>query len=176
MSSEVATGINILKTGSDPALRPDAEVPEWLWELAQPDKPLSDLQRHEFEQLDFKDVRRGSGGRWVVMEKVVEAGGDGSSHCPHAAMSMGQARDAVQDQGEQYPASQVVRAGDSCFVVEACVVIVGGDAWGYVDMGRDAFLRVYESPLCLLLFYAIHMSCILGGCGIARAVHGWFGS
>ena len=62
MSSEVATGINILKTGSDPALRPDAEVPEWLWELAQADKPLSDLQRHEFEQLDFKDVRRGSEG------------------------------------------------------------------------------------------------------------------
>ncbi len=29
----VCNGINILKTGSDPPLRPDAEYPDWLWGL-----------------------------------------------------------------------------------------------------------------------------------------------
>ena len=59
MSSEVATGINILKNGSDPALKKDEELPEWLWELAQPEKPLSDLQRHSFEELSYEEVRSG---------------------------------------------------------------------------------------------------------------------
>lgn len=30
----MATGLNILKTGSDPQLKPDTEYPDWLWKLA----------------------------------------------------------------------------------------------------------------------------------------------
>lgn len=56
MSSEVATGINILKNGSDPPLKKDEELPEWLWELAQPEKTLAELQRHEFDELTYEEV------------------------------------------------------------------------------------------------------------------------
>lgn len=56
MSSEVATGINILKNGSDPPLKSDEELPEWLWELAQPEKTLAELQRLEFDELTYEEV------------------------------------------------------------------------------------------------------------------------
>ena len=55
MSSEVATGINIAKAGSDPPLRPDSELPEWLWPMARPGKSLSELRRAQGE-LEFEDV------------------------------------------------------------------------------------------------------------------------
>lgn len=34
MSKEVVTGLNILKKGQDPPLRPDDQLPDWLWQLA----------------------------------------------------------------------------------------------------------------------------------------------
>ncbi|KFM24475.1 hypothetical protein F751_3193 [Auxenochlorella protothecoides] len=63
LSTEVATGVNILKNGTDPALKSDEELPAWLWELAQPEKPLTELQRHEFTELQPEEQRR-----WVKLE------------------------------------------------------------------------------------------------------------
>ncbi|KAL6769026.1 MRPL54 [Auxenochlorella protothecoides x Auxenochlorella symbiontica] len=63
LSTEVATGVNILKNGTDPALKSDEELPAWLWELAQPEKPLTELQRHEFTELQSEEQRR-----WVKLE------------------------------------------------------------------------------------------------------------
>lgn len=57
MSSEVATGVNILKNGQDPPLRKDDELPAWLWELMTPDKTLAELQRADFNELTFEEVR-----------------------------------------------------------------------------------------------------------------------
>ena len=31
----VCNGVNILKSGSDPLLKPDSEYPDWLWGLAE---------------------------------------------------------------------------------------------------------------------------------------------
>lgn len=56
MSSEVVTGLNILKGGADPPLRPDAELPDWLWELAAPPKTLNELKRSQEEALSSADV------------------------------------------------------------------------------------------------------------------------
>jgi hypothetical protein len=57
MSSEVATGLNIAKNGSDPPLKTDEELPDWLWKLAKPGRTLGDLRRgHE---LDYIDVSGG---------------------------------------------------------------------------------------------------------------------
>lgn len=57
MSSEVVSGLNTLKNGSDPPLRPDEELPEWLWKLEQPNKTLSELRRVEFDELELPEVR-----------------------------------------------------------------------------------------------------------------------
>lgn len=37
MSKEVVTGLNVLKKGQDPPLRPDDQLPDWLWQLAGTD-------------------------------------------------------------------------------------------------------------------------------------------
>ena len=36
-------GVNILKNGSDPELKPDDEYPEWLWKLTKPLPSLGEL-------------------------------------------------------------------------------------------------------------------------------------
>lgn len=56
MSKDVLTGLNITKGGSDPPLKPDEEYPEWLWELAQPERTLADLRRKENSSLGFEEV------------------------------------------------------------------------------------------------------------------------
>eukprot|EP00887_Chlorella_sp_A99_P006205 scaffold3.g6205.t1 len=58
LSSEVATGLNILKKGSDPPLRPDAELPEWLWALAESEKTLNELRRTKDEDLSDAEALR----------------------------------------------------------------------------------------------------------------------
>ena len=56
MSSEAVTGLNILKGGADPPLKPDEELPDWLWELAAPPKTLNVLKRSQEEALSSADV------------------------------------------------------------------------------------------------------------------------
>lgn len=65
MSHETVTGLNTLKSGSDPPLRPDAELPEWLWELAAPAKTLNELKRMQEEELTSEEVRGAWGGGGV---------------------------------------------------------------------------------------------------------------
>lgn len=57
MSKDVVTGLNINKNGSDPPLKSDEELPDWLWKLALPDKSLAELRRTNADDLDFEDVR-----------------------------------------------------------------------------------------------------------------------
>lgn len=57
LSSEVATGLNILKKGSDPPLKPDDQLPEWLWGLAEPGKTLNELRRTK--EADMTDAEVG---------------------------------------------------------------------------------------------------------------------
>jgi large subunit ribosomal protein L54 len=54
----VATGVNILKKGSDPPLKPDSEYPEWLWDLAKPPKTLSELRRGNETELPMREQKR----------------------------------------------------------------------------------------------------------------------
>jgi len=56
MSSSTATGININKSGSDPQLKDDKDIPEWLWPLAEPPRSLGDLRRAAGDTLEFNDV------------------------------------------------------------------------------------------------------------------------
>lgn len=60
MSKEVITGLNISKGGSDPPLKADEEYPEWLWQLAQPERTLGDLRRADGSTLGFDEVNRTS--------------------------------------------------------------------------------------------------------------------
>ena len=43
--AQVVQGINILKSGSDPALAPDSEYPAWVTDLARPPPKLTELRR-----------------------------------------------------------------------------------------------------------------------------------
>jgi hypothetical protein len=47
LSKDIVTGLNLLKKGSDPPLKADEELPEWLWALAEPGKTLNELKRAE---------------------------------------------------------------------------------------------------------------------------------
>ncbi|PSC69655.1 Mitochondrial ribosomal L37 isoform 1 [Micractinium conductrix] len=58
LSHEVVTGLDISKKGQDPPLRPDAELPQWLWELAEPAKTLNELRRTKEEELTFEQLER----------------------------------------------------------------------------------------------------------------------
>ncbi|EFN54258.1 hypothetical protein CHLNCDRAFT_135806 [Chlorella variabilis] len=51
LSKEVVTGLNILKKGQDPPLKADEELPEWLWQLAEPEKTLNELRRMKSESM-----------------------------------------------------------------------------------------------------------------------------
>ena len=60
-SSPVVVGLNILKDGQDPELRPDSEYPEWIWTLHQERPTLQALKtRHEEdpESLSQEEQRR----------------------------------------------------------------------------------------------------------------------
>jgi len=57
MSKEVVTGLNVLKNGSDPALKNDEELPEWLWKLEGQRKTLAELQRQDDEILSIEDLK-----------------------------------------------------------------------------------------------------------------------
>ena len=60
-SSPSVIGLNILKDGQDPELRPDEEYPEWVWTLHQPRPSLQALKtRHEDdpESLTTEEQRR----------------------------------------------------------------------------------------------------------------------
>ena len=66
MSNSVVTGLNINKTGADPELKDDAEMPEWLWPLAKPERTLGDLRRAKEETLEFEDVSGGGSGAATI--------------------------------------------------------------------------------------------------------------
>lgn len=57
MSKEVVSGLNVLKNGSDPALKNDEELPEWLWKLAGQRKTLAELQRQDEASLSLEDLK-----------------------------------------------------------------------------------------------------------------------
>ena len=61
LSKEVVTGLNTLKKGADPPLRPDDQLPEWLWELAEPEKTLNELRR-----MKPDDIKQDMVGGWVT--------------------------------------------------------------------------------------------------------------
>jgi hypothetical protein len=57
LSADTATGINVEKKGVDPPLKADEELPEWLWAMASPRKPLSELRRHaKVAELSYDEV------------------------------------------------------------------------------------------------------------------------
>jgi Mitochondrial ribosomal protein L37 len=60
MSTEVVTGVNLLKSGTDPPLLPDDQYPEWLWKLAEPEATLSELQRKPEDDLSLEEVSNGA--------------------------------------------------------------------------------------------------------------------
>ena len=56
LSKEVVTGLNTLKKGADPPLRPDDQLPEWLWVLAEPEKTLNELRRMKPVEIEGETV------------------------------------------------------------------------------------------------------------------------
>lgn len=60
MTKDIAP-VNILKTGEDPALKPDEDYPAWLWKLASPPTSLGDLSRKYdadgAKSLSFEEVK-----------------------------------------------------------------------------------------------------------------------
>ena len=46
-ASEAIKGINILKSGSDPEVKPDEQYPQWVWQVGSPGKMLSQLNREQ---------------------------------------------------------------------------------------------------------------------------------
>ncbi|KAK9824119.1 hypothetical protein WJX72_007889 [[Myrmecia] bisecta] len=58
LSTEIATGINIHKSGSDPPLKADAEYPDWVWALSKPDISLYALKRKGEKNLTMDEAVR----------------------------------------------------------------------------------------------------------------------
>jgi len=57
----VVHGLNIMKEGADPAIRPDSEYPEWVWTLHKPLPTLEDLKVRyaaEPDAMSDEDKRR----------------------------------------------------------------------------------------------------------------------
>lgn len=48
----------MMKGGADPPMMPDAEYPAWLWQLAEPRPPLSQLRRVEEDELTLEQQQR----------------------------------------------------------------------------------------------------------------------
>ena len=71
MSKDVVAGANYMKAGSDPALRPDSEYPDWLWDIMKPREPLFALQRklgpeRDIKTISLEEVRRAAHGQRPV--------------------------------------------------------------------------------------------------------------
>lgn len=62
LSKDTASGINLLKKGSDPQLKADEEYPEWLWMLVQPEKTLGELKRADEASLGMDEASAGQSG------------------------------------------------------------------------------------------------------------------
>ena len=58
-SSSVVVGLNILKEGQDPELRPDSEYPEWIWTLHQERPSLQVLRtKHEDDPESLTELEQ----------------------------------------------------------------------------------------------------------------------
>eukprot|EP00193_Tetraselmis_chui_P022294 CAMPEP_0177778772 /NCGR_PEP_ID=MMETSP0491_2-20121128/16157_1 /TAXON_ID=63592 /ORGANISM="Tetraselmis chuii, Strain PLY429" /LENGTH=78 /DNA_ID=CAMNT_0019298117 /DNA_START=374 /DNA_END=610 /DNA_ORIENTATION=+ len=58
MSMTEVTGCNIYKTGSDPAILPDDQYPEWLWDLVKQRPTLNELRRRDPNTMDSAELQR----------------------------------------------------------------------------------------------------------------------
>ena len=65
LSTDTVPGLNYRKQGGEHPLRPDEELPEWLWALATPGKTLNELKRAGEESLTYEEVR----GVWCAGEE-----------------------------------------------------------------------------------------------------------
>lgn len=81
-ASEAIKGINILKSGSDPEVKPDEQYPQWLWQVGSPGKMLSQLNREQEDpeqEITMEEVRAVTGpsstiSRWLhVQQQLAEA-------------------------------------------------------------------------------------------------------
>ena len=57
MSNDSVTGLNIMKSGQDPPLEKDENLPEWLWKLADTPKTLAELQRLNPAELTLEEAK-----------------------------------------------------------------------------------------------------------------------
>jgi large subunit ribosomal protein L54 len=58
-SSPVVIGLNLLKEGQDPELRPDSEYPEWVWTLHQERPSLQKLKtKHEDDPESLTELEQ----------------------------------------------------------------------------------------------------------------------
>eukprot|EP01018_Ginkgo_biloba_P026209 Gb_31356 [translate_table: standard] len=58
LKASTVVGANILKDGTDPAIKADSEYPDWLWHLLDKRAPLSELQRKDPKTLPFPELQR----------------------------------------------------------------------------------------------------------------------
>ena len=66
LNMEVCVGANIVKTGTDPAIKPESEYPDWLWSLLEPKKSYLELppntkqywRRHNKEMTNRENALR----------------------------------------------------------------------------------------------------------------------
>lgn len=56
--AKAVLGVNILKEGADPAIRPDADYPTWLSDLLHRPIPLSELERRNPEMMTTPELQR----------------------------------------------------------------------------------------------------------------------
>ena len=76
LASEAIKGINILKSGSDPEVKPDEQYPQWVWQVGSPGKMLSQLNREQDDpeqETIMEDVSAITGpgstiGRWLHVQ------------------------------------------------------------------------------------------------------------
>eukprot|EP00252_Welwitschia_mirabilis_P006123 TRINITY_DN16856_c0_g1_i1.p1 TRINITY_DN16856_c0_g1~~TRINITY_DN16856_c0_g1_i1.p1 ORF type:complete len:131 (+),score=14.17 TRINITY_DN16856_c0_g1_i1:19-411(+) len=56
--SKTVVGANINKEGSDPAIKPDSEYPDWLWTLLDKEPSLSSLKRKPHYTMSYYELNR----------------------------------------------------------------------------------------------------------------------
>lgn len=56
--AKAVLGANILKEGTDPSIRPDADYPAWLFTLLHRPLPLSELDRRNPEAMTMSELQR----------------------------------------------------------------------------------------------------------------------
>ena len=72
-ASEAIKGINILKSGSDPEVKPDEQYPQWMWQVGSPGKMLSQLNREQEDpeqETTMEDVRAVIGPRSAIGRRL----------------------------------------------------------------------------------------------------------